>query len=161
MFTSVLFTSILPEILILILGMLLLIVEPFWKEERRRNAGWLTAGGLLLSMLISLLFAPGRGLVAEMIRARRSRRDLRELGLLEDLFTLARQHSDPRHPHLAVVLRTMTSRPETVDPGLRQLERRGLVERSAGTDTWALTPEGWQEARDEFGLWNGLQKESA
>ena len=60
MFTSVLFTSILPEILILILGMLLLIVEPFWKEERRRNAGWLTAGGLLLSILISLLFGqPG------------------------------------------------------------------------------------------------------
>ena len=60
MFTSVLFTSILPEILILILGMLLLIVEPFWKEEQRRNAGWLTAGGLLLSMLISLLFGqPG------------------------------------------------------------------------------------------------------
>src|SRR5215207_227031 len=60
MFTSVLFTSILPEILILILGILLLIVEPFWKEEHRRNAGWLTAGGLLLSMLISLLFGqPG------------------------------------------------------------------------------------------------------
>ena len=60
MFTSVLFTSILPEILILILGMLVLIVEPFWREEHRRNAGWLTAGGLLLSMLISLLFGqPG------------------------------------------------------------------------------------------------------
>lgn len=60
MFTSVMFASILPEILILILGMLLLIVEPFWKEEHRRNAGWLTAGGLLLSMFISLLFGqPG------------------------------------------------------------------------------------------------------
>ena len=60
MFTAVMFASILPEILILILGMLLLIVEPFWKEEHRRNAGWLTAGGLLLAMLISLLFGqPG------------------------------------------------------------------------------------------------------
>jgi NADH-quinone oxidoreductase subunit N len=60
MFTSVMFTSILPEILILILGMLLLIVEPFWKEEKRRNAGWFTAGGLFVSMIISLVFGqPG------------------------------------------------------------------------------------------------------
>jgi len=59
-FTSTTFASILPEILILILGMLVLIVEPFWKEEQRRNVGWLTAGGLLISMVISLLFGqPG------------------------------------------------------------------------------------------------------
>ena len=60
MFTSTTFASILPEILILILGMLVLIVEPFWKEEQRRNVGWLTAGGLLASIIISLLFGqPG------------------------------------------------------------------------------------------------------
>ena len=60
MFTSTTFASILPEILILIVGMLLLVVEPFWKEEQRRNVGWLTAGGLLASMVISLLFGqPG------------------------------------------------------------------------------------------------------
>ena len=61
MFTSTLFASILPEILILILGMLVLIVEPFWKEEQRRNVGWLAAGGLFISMLLSLLFGqPGQ-----------------------------------------------------------------------------------------------------
>jgi NADH-quinone oxidoreductase subunit N len=60
MFTSTSFVSILPEILILVLGMLVLIVEPFWKEEKRRNVGWLTAGGLLVAMIISLLFGqPG------------------------------------------------------------------------------------------------------
>ncbi len=56
MFTSTLFASILPEILILLIGMILLIIEPFWKEEHRRNAGWLTAGGLLVAMVVSLLF---------------------------------------------------------------------------------------------------------
>jgi NADH-quinone oxidoreductase subunit N len=61
MFTSVMFTSILPEILILILGMLLLIVEPFWKEEKRRNAGWFTAAGLFVTMIFSLLYGqPGQ-----------------------------------------------------------------------------------------------------
>jgi NADH-quinone oxidoreductase subunit N len=60
MFTSTAFASILPEILILILGILILVVEPFWREEQRRNVGWLTAGGLFLAMIISLLFGqPG------------------------------------------------------------------------------------------------------
>ncbi len=61
MFNSTAFASILPEILILIIGILILIVEPFWKEEKRRNVGWLTAGGLLAAMVISLLFGqPGQ-----------------------------------------------------------------------------------------------------
>jgi NADH-quinone oxidoreductase subunit N len=55
-FTSTTFASILPEILILVLGMLVLIIEPFWKEAQRRNVGWLTAGGLLVAMILSLLF---------------------------------------------------------------------------------------------------------
>ncbi|MCK6539005.1 MAG: NADH-quinone oxidoreductase subunit N [Anaerolineales bacterium] len=60
MFTSTMFASILPEILILVLGILILIVEPFWKEEKRRNVGWLTTGGLLAAMVVSFLFArPG------------------------------------------------------------------------------------------------------
>jgi len=60
MFTPITFASILPEILILALGLLILIFEPFWKEDQRRNAGWLTAGGLLVTMIVSLLFGrPG------------------------------------------------------------------------------------------------------
>lgn len=53
--------AILPELLLLILGMLILIVDPFWKEENRRiNLGWLTAGGLAVVAVISLLIArPG------------------------------------------------------------------------------------------------------
>ena len=54
-YTPTMFFSILPEILILILGVLLLIVEPFWKGDERRNAGWMTAGGLLAVMVISML----------------------------------------------------------------------------------------------------------
>ncbi|MFM8425863.1 MAG: NADH-quinone oxidoreductase subunit N [Chloroflexota bacterium] len=60
MFTTVTFASILPEILILTIGLLVLIVEPFWKDEQKRNAGWLTAGGLLIAMIVSLIFGqPG------------------------------------------------------------------------------------------------------
>lgn len=56
-YTPTMFLSILPEILILVLGLLLLVIEPFWKNEERRNAGWMTAGGLLAIMAISLLVA--------------------------------------------------------------------------------------------------------
>jgi NADH-quinone oxidoreductase subunit N len=47
--------SILPETLILLLGVILSIVEPFWQEERRRNLGWLTSIGLFVVLIVSLL----------------------------------------------------------------------------------------------------------
>ncbi|HRQ32401.1 MAG TPA: hypothetical protein PLM89_04785, partial [Anaerolineales bacterium] len=63
MFTPLAFASILPEILILIVGMLILIIEPFWKEEKRRNVGWLAAGGLFAAMIVSLIVGrPGKPL---------------------------------------------------------------------------------------------------
>ena len=54
-YTPTMFLSVLPEILLLVLGLLLLVVEPFWKGDGRRKAGWLTAGGLLAILLVSLL----------------------------------------------------------------------------------------------------------
>lgn len=60
MFTPAMFVSVLPEILILILAVIVLCVEPFWKADQRRNAGWLTAGGLFAIIIVSLLFGrPG------------------------------------------------------------------------------------------------------
>ncbi len=49
--------AILPEILLLVLGILILVIEPFWPDEKRRNLGWLTAGGLLVIVLTALLAA--------------------------------------------------------------------------------------------------------
>jgi manganese/zinc/iron transport system permease protein len=105
-------------------------------------------------MLVSLLAAPNRGLVAAAIRDRRNSRDLREMGVLEDLHTLALQHRNDQHPHSAVVLRTMTHQPESVESSLRRLERRGLVRR-AGTGEWALTAEGVEVARAQGGAGDG------
>ena len=60
MFPPVMFASILPDILLLVLAVILLCVEPFWKEDQRRNAGWLTSGGLFFILIVSLLFGqPG------------------------------------------------------------------------------------------------------
>jgi NADH-quinone oxidoreductase subunit N len=50
---------ILPEILLLSLGLLILIIDPFLKKEsfRRLFLGWFVSGGLLLIMTLSLIFA--------------------------------------------------------------------------------------------------------
>jgi NADH-quinone oxidoreductase subunit N len=50
---------ILPEILLLVLGILILIIDPFLRRNASRRAflGWLTTGGLLFILLVNLLFA--------------------------------------------------------------------------------------------------------
>ena len=53
---SVNLMAILPEILLLILAVLILVIDPFWKNSNRRiNLGWLTVGGLAVVALISIL----------------------------------------------------------------------------------------------------------
>lgn len=48
--------AILPEILLLTVAILVLVLDPFWKDENRRiNLGWLTAGGLTATLVVSLL----------------------------------------------------------------------------------------------------------
>jgi NADH-quinone oxidoreductase subunit N len=58
--------AILPELLLLLVGLLALIFDPFWKAgSRRTNLGWLTAGGLALVLVLSLLFGrPGDSVLA-------------------------------------------------------------------------------------------------
>ena len=50
---------ILPEVLLLVLGILLLVIDPFLKKDlsRRPFLGWFTAGGTLVILALSLVFA--------------------------------------------------------------------------------------------------------
>ena len=60
MYTATAVRSILPELLTLALALVLLVLEPFLKEERRRNLGWLTAAGLLVILVVTVIFGqPG------------------------------------------------------------------------------------------------------
>lgn len=49
--------AILPEILLLVLAGLVLAFDLIWNDERSRNLGWLTAGGLGLILVLSLSVA--------------------------------------------------------------------------------------------------------
>jgi manganese/zinc/iron transport system permease protein len=104
-------------------------------------------------VLLSLFFAPARGLFWRWIRSVRNRRLFSLQGLLRDLYTLAQKHGDPNHGHAADVLRTMRSTPAGVDRGLVSLEARGWVRR-VGENQWALTALGINQAE------NLLERES-
>jgi len=58
--------AILPELLLLLVAVLVLVLDPFWKDaDRRVNLGWLTAGGLTVALVLSLLLGrPGGSALA-------------------------------------------------------------------------------------------------
>ena len=57
MFTTSMIMAILPEILLLVLGLLVLAFDLIWKSESKRNLGWLTASGLLFILVLSVAIA--------------------------------------------------------------------------------------------------------
>jgi NADH-quinone oxidoreductase subunit N len=59
-FDPSMYLAILPEIAVLVVAGLVLLFDVLWSEEKRRNLGWLTFGGLSLTMLLTVIFAaPG------------------------------------------------------------------------------------------------------
>jgi DNA-binding GntR family transcriptional regulator len=94
-------------------------------------------------VIISLLAAPGRGLIADWHRRRKSHRRLRLEGVLTDLFELEQQHTAvSEHGHTAQAIRAMSfGEGGSVLQSLRALEARGLVQRVA-SDGWIITDSG-------------------
>jgi manganese/zinc/iron transport system permease protein len=97
-------------------------------------------------VLISLFFAPNRGLFWRWVRQRRNRRKLRIGSVLSNLYTLGSQHGDPKHAHSIEVLRAMNYGRGGVQRSLLTLEERGHVVRE-DEHKWALTESGLEEAR--------------
>ncbi len=97
-------------------------------------------------VVLSITFAPNRGLVWNWILNQRERRKLQIEVVLNDLYTLASQHADPRHSHSTAVLEAMSANRSNVRNSLRELASRGWVE-NVNSDEWALTSEGVIQAR--------------
>lgn len=94
-----------------------------------------------LVVVISLFFAPNRGMLWNWLHRRQQRRRLHTDQILANLYRLAMQHDDPTHAHNARVLSVMGARPKAVDASLRALAEQGLVRNVEG-DQWALTDAG-------------------
>jgi hypothetical protein len=56
-FEPTMLLAILPEILLLVLAGCVVALDAIWKPEQRRILGWLTAGGVALILVVSLLAA--------------------------------------------------------------------------------------------------------
>jgi manganese/zinc/iron transport system permease protein len=97
-------------------------------------------------VVVSLLFAPNRGLVWNWARYQLSRHRLRTEAVLSDLYALAAQHDQLHHGHSIETLRLMEARRGGVQRSLEDLASRSLVRRVDG-DVWALTPAGMAEAQ--------------
>lgn len=94
-------------------------------------------------VMLSLLFAPNRGLLWTWARDLSNRRRLRLEAVLEDLYELSLQHESLDHGHSVAVLQTMSF--GGVLPSLHELETRGWARRTGAND-WALTPAGREQA---------------
>ncbi|TFH36267.1 MAG: metal ABC transporter permease [Anaerolineales bacterium] len=95
-------------------------------------------------VLISIVAAPHRGLLARGIRSRRSRRRLRSAAVLETLYQMGLQHGDPRRPHSYQHLKAaMPGR--GVAFTLEKLQKEGLV-LEQHEEHWALSAAGVAQA---------------
>lgn len=98
-------------------------------------------------MILSLLFAPNRGLAAEWVRRWRQKGRLESANVLADLYRLASQHPDPATaPHSLKVLRAMSTGAGVLR-ALKRLRERGLVLREPD-GRWRLTADGVARARE-------------
>lgn len=112
-------------------------------------------------VLISLLFAPSRGLVWNAIAFRRTRSRLQADQVLVNLYRMAAQHNDPTHAHTITAIRLTGAGVRGVGNALKSLAEQGFVQQTDETH-WALTPTGVQAASEvarreaEHGAQNGF-----
>ncbi len=100
---------------------------------------------LSLIVLISVLFAPNRGIIWSMFKRHQNRGKLQLRAVLEDLYHLAMQHDAPNHAHSIATIRLMAEGHGGVDRSLQEMKSRGWVTVADG-DHWALTESGFKFA---------------
>ncbi len=96
-------------------------------------------------VVISLLFAPNRGLLFQWFRNRSNSRRLRLEAVLLDLYVLSLQHQDRFHPHHRSVLDLMNKTLGSTEHNLGRLKQQGLVNQ-VDTHHWSLTTAGANRA---------------
>ncbi len=97
---------------------------------------------LTLLFILSILFSPKRGMVAELINNIKKRHRIRLSLALMDLYYLKVHHDDDyRVGHSAEVLLTMHKQKFNVQKSLSILQELGFV-KNINSDTWVLTEKG-------------------
>jgi len=115
-------------------------------EAARMPTGPTIVLALTALVVLSLLFAPHRGLVWARVAERRRAARLRLDAVLEGLEELGRAHGDTGHAHAAAVVGLAAG--ASAERSLRELERRGWAAHVDGQG-WALTDAGRERVRSQ------------
>lgn len=118
----------------------------FWSRHVEHSpTGPIVVLAATLLLCVSLLVAPGRGLVWNWVRLWQHRRQVRHENLLTDFYRLGERQRDWRVARASSDLAAVRQGPEPpVNRTLRQLAARGLTQ-SEGV-RWRLTEQGLDEA---------------
>ncbi|HSJ25684.1 MAG TPA: metal ABC transporter permease [Longimicrobiales bacterium] len=107
----------------------------------------------MVLVMLSVSFAPRRGLVWDAVQRRRQRQQLRTDAVLADLHELA-QHHKGAHAHDVTVLQMMRGSRTDVPRALGVLRSRGLADRDAAGG-WYITEAGRDEITRPGGAGHG------
>lgn len=99
---------------------------------------------LSIFVLVSLFFAPNRGMVWDFIRAYRHKAHLQRATVLKNLLLFSEIQTDPYHAHELSALDAIGRGP--LRKTMRELLQKDLV-REAENNKWALTEKGLRTAR--------------
>lgn len=103
-----------------------------------------------LMVLVSILFAPQRGIAWEVLQQRQNRRCLQEQQVLLDIYKLATEHHDPYH--LAELGTLKSYYGFDIQPHLKTLVAQGCLQESlhiqGEKQHWQLTTQGLREAQN-------------
>jgi len=99
---------------------------------------------LSIFVMLSLIFAPNRGLLWDWIRGYIQREKIRTTSMLKNLLLFSEIHTDPFHPHDIAALDAIGR--GTIQKTMKDLSKKGWAKQF--TDKrWALTPTGLEEAK--------------
>ncbi|PJF43648.1 MAG: ABC transporter [Phototrophicales bacterium] len=96
-------------------------------------------------VLLSITFAPSRGVIWASWQQRRDRRRFAAQNILQDVYRYGQSHHDFQKPVETAFLIGLRGR--TAQAGLHQLEKQGFVKRLDDA-SWVLTHEGLQKAQN-------------
>lgn len=96
--------------------------------------------------LISIFFAPNRGILQRILRQARNRKKILQENILKAFYHLGESAGGFQQPHTFAELLTLREfMPGKLKSGLTQLRRKGLLEYDH--EHWALTDEGLEEGK--------------
>lgn len=97
-------------------------------------------------VVVSFVFAPGRGWLARTIAKNQNRRSLALNKLLEALYQTCQNHRDIKHKHSINIIKAV---PGYNQKTLNSLYEKGLIE-ITGDNQWCLTDQGIEIARESI-----------